>query len=160
LVDESPFEETTEPRSQRRRIVELEAMRELDGGEPFGLCEQSEDDALALRELVALVRLGQQPNDARLHEPTRHNDVYGVGAFRDGRRRSTAREEPLEHQVDAATFALHELQIMEDAREPVVAATARVQDVLGRHSEREAAGIHDLEPIGMEIQVVGDPEER
>lgn len=75
-----------------------------------------------------------------------------VGSLSDGRRRPPAREEALEHEIDPAALALHELQIVEDAREAIVATPAFVKDVLWCHTERKTPGVHDFEPIWMQVQ--------
>jgi hypothetical protein len=63
------------------------------------------------------------------------------------------REQALKEQVDAATLAFHQLQVVEDARKAVVSAAALVEDVLRRDADRQPSRVHDLEPIGMQAQV-------
>lgn len=71
----------------------------------------------------------------------------------DGRRLATRREQTLEEQIDAAALPLHQFEVVEDVREPVVPAAALVEDVLRRDADGEPARVHDLEAIGVQIQV-------
>jgi hypothetical protein len=65
----------------------------------------------------------------------------------------TAGEEPFEEQVDAAALALHQLHVVEDAREAIVPAPARVKDVPRCDADRQAPWVYDLEAIGVQVQV-------
>jgi hypothetical protein len=61
-------------------------------------------------------------------------------------------KEPLEEQVDAAALALHKLQVVEDASDPIVPAAARVQNIARRDADWQSPGVHDLEPVGVQVQ--------
>lgn len=50
-------------------------------------------------------------------------------------------------QVDFAALSLHQLEVVEDVREPVVPAAARVEDVLRGYADRQSPGVHDLEAV-------------
>jgi hypothetical protein len=107
LLDEPPREEPFEPWAQCCRIRELQLLSELDRGQALSLCDERKCDPLALRELVALVRLDEQLDHAGLHHAAWHGDVDGVGSLRDGRRLASARKQSLEEQIDTAALTLH-----------------------------------------------------
>lgn len=153
LRDEAPRHEPPQPRTQRASVRKLELLRELDRQHSFGLRDEPERDALPLSEGVTTVSLDEQSDDTGLDHTARNGDMDGVGSLDDGRDLAATREQPLEEQVDAAPFALHQLQIVKDARHTVVPATARVEDVLRRDAYRQPAGVHDLEAIGVQVQV-------
>ena len=102
LVDKSQLEQAPEPWPQSRGVRELERVGELNRGKTFRLRNEPENNPFALRELVTLVGLREQPDNPRLHHASRHRDVHGVRAFGDRRRASTAREKALEEEIDSA----------------------------------------------------------
>ena len=123
---EPQLHEPRGPWPQRGGLRELERARHLGGGQALGLAEQAQRDALALAELVALVGLGDESDDARVHHTPRDRHVHRVRALGDGRRGPPAGEQAVVHQVEAAALALHQLQVVEDAGEAVVPPAAGV----------------------------------
>jgi len=55
-------------------------------------------------------------------------------------RSAAAGQKTVVHQVEPATLSLHQLQVMKDAGEAVVAAAARVQDVRRRDAVTGESG--------------------
>ena len=77
----------------------------------------------------------------------------GVRPLADGGLLASAREQSLKQQIETASLPLHQLQIVENARETVVSATTGMEDVPRRNTNRQAPRVHDLESIGVEVEV-------
>jgi hypothetical protein len=77
----------------------------------------------------------------------------GVGPLADGRHAAPGRKQPLEEHVDAAALALHQFEVMEDARETIVPAAALMEDVLRRHADWQPPRVHDLKAVRVQVQV-------
>src|SRR5688500_1462171 len=102
--------------------------------------------------MVPLVGLRNQPDDPGLQNPAGDGHVDRVGALADLGRVASADEEPLVHEVESASLALHEFEVVEDARQAVVPAAAGMKNVARSYSQREAARVHDFEAVRMQVQ--------
>lgn len=129
LLHEAKLHQAPHPRSQRRRIGELEGLRELGRRHRLALPQEAEGDPLALSELVPLVRLADEPDDVGVDDPPLYDDVHRVDALGHRRGRPPAREETIVHEIEPAALALHELEVVEDPGEAVVPASARMENV-------------------------------
>ena len=111
------------------------------------LRHQAERDPFALAELVGLVGLADEIDDGRVDDSPldRHDDP--VVPLVDVRRRSPGCEQRLVHPVESAALALHQLQVIEDLREQLVAFHRRVQDVARGDAQRQQAGVVHLQPV-------------
>src|SRR5690606_17000121 len=65
---------------------------------------------------------------------------------------STRREQAVIHQIEPGALFFHQRQIVEHARETIVATTTSVKNILGRYPDRQATRIDDFQPIGMQIK--------
>ena len=131
-LDQVPLQQPLDPRLQGLDGRQLQYGGQFTGGHGVVLGQQAQGDAFALGELVGLVSLGDEIDDFGLEDTAAYRDLHAVVGFDQLRRRAALRQQHLEDLVEAAAFALHQLQVVEQTGKVLVATHGGVQHVLRR----------------------------
>ena len=111
-----------------------------------------------LPDLEGPVHLVDKIDDERIEDAFSDGHFDAVRTFHQLRRLLTLRKQDLVKLVVTTPFALHQFEVVEDPGQALIASDRDVQDIPGRHPQRQKSRIDDLQPVRKKIRLTwSDP---